>query len=200
MEDYFLNHGCRILYNHAAESKTNNRISFRAECSPDFNRKKAPHIEHLIEKNWTRFKQDLGDKLYNGRKFRINDVKLIGDEVIVEVGLTDYKDHVGTNLGQDVSSFLEFGEASFGNKHACLSDALGVGSMLVTADNYFIFVERSLEVAEGKGKIDFPGGHAEPMVYFYSFKGNLPPMVLKSLFMATVFMHSWFNEQITSQN
>lgn len=161
MEQLCINHECNILYIPPPGEGTVNIV--QVDFSPKFNRKVIPELEYLIEHNWHNLKKELGDKLYNDDKFRIHSVKETGgNKVIVEVGITNYKEYVGTNLGNDLEIFTERGTNDFNNKNACLSDALGVGSVLVTADDYLLFVRRSFEVAEGQGMTDFPGGHAEP--------------------------------------
>ena len=156
-----MNHGCDILYIPPPGEGTIDIV--KVDFSSKFNRKVILELEYLIEQNWHNFKKELGDKLYNDDKFRIHSVRETNDnKVIVEVGITNYKEYVGTNLGKDLEIFTERGTNDFSNKKACLSDALGVGSVLVTADDYLLFLRRSFEVAEGQGMTDFPGGHAEP--------------------------------------
>ena len=132
-------------------------------CSEHFNRKPAPEIDYLIEDNWTKFLSEI-DKLYDAEKFRIHSVKTENGRVLVEIGLTGYKDYIGTNLNEKLGVFEAYGMKAHGSKQACLSDCLGVGAMVITSDDHVMFVTRSHEVAEGRGLHDFPGGHAEPSV------------------------------------
>ena len=166
MEEFCSHHGCEILYVPPLEGTAD---KIRVEFSPNFNRKIIADTEPLIEKNWLQLKKELGDKLYNDDKFRIHSIKETeGNIAVVEVGITDYKSYVGTNLGNDLNVFVARGMEDFGNKKACVSDALGVGSIVLTADNYLLLVRRSFEVAEGQGMTDFPGGHAEPKALYSS--------------------------------
>lgn len=161
MEAFCEKHRCNILYSPSSGAGTVDKV--QVELSSQFNRKMIPDLECLIEENWSTLKKELGDKLYNDEKFRINSVRQTGnDKVLIEVGITSYKEYVGTNLGKDLEVFKQHGMNEFNNQQACLSDALGVGSVVVTADDYLLLVRRSCEVAEGQGLIDFPGGHAEP--------------------------------------
>lgn len=135
------------------------------DISSNFNRITIPELENLIEDNWKVLKQELGGLLYNDDKFRIHAVKQTEDnKPLIEVGLTNYKEYIGTNLGTNSDLFVQHGINEFNNAQACLSDALGVGSLVITADGYLLFVRRSFEVAEGQGMMDVPGGHAEPKV------------------------------------
>ena len=166
MEEFCSHHGCEILYVPPLEGTAD---KIRVEFSPNFNRKIIADIEPLIEKNWLQLKKELGDKLYNDDKFRIHSIKETeGNIAVVEVGITDYKSYVGTNMGNDLNVFVARGMEDFCNKKACVSDALGVGSIVLTADNYLLLVRRSFEVAEGQGMTDFPGGHAEPKALYSS--------------------------------
>lgn len=161
MEALCKDHCCCIMF--TCKQGGCNMEFVHATSSVDFNRKVVPEIEHLIEENWQNMKNEI-EILYNAEKFRIHSVKEKSDRVIIEMGLTCYKDYIGTNLGKNLDAFCVKGVELFNDRQACLSDALGVGSMVVTADGYFLFVRRSFEVAEGRGMTDFPGGHAEPMV------------------------------------
>ena len=164
MEELCAQHGCEILYAPPFEGTADKLL---VDFSPNFNRKIIADLEPLIEKNWLQLKKELGDKLYNDDKFRIHSVKETEDNIaVVEVGITDYKSYVGTNLGNDLNVFVARGMTDFSNKKACVSDALGVGSIVLTADNYLLLVRRSFEVAEGQGMTDFPGGHAEPKALY----------------------------------
>ena len=166
MEQFCIDHECDILYVPPPGEGTADNI--RVDFSPKFNRKVIPELEYLIEQSWVKLKNELRDKLYNDDKFRIHSVsEMDNNEVLVEVGLTNYKEYVGTNLGADLKVFLERGIREFGNEKACLSDALGVGSVVMTADDSLLLVRRSFEVAEGQGLTDFPGGHAEPKAVYY---------------------------------
>lgn len=45
-----------------------------------------------------------------------------------------------------------------------MSDALGVGAFLESADNKVVFLKREKHLAEAAGLWDIPGGHPEPQV------------------------------------
>ena len=50
-----------------------------------------------------------------------------------------------------------------------MSDALGVGAFLVTADRHVVLLRRALHLAEAPGLWDIPGGHPEPKACFAKF-------------------------------
>jgi 8-oxo-dGTP pyrophosphatase MutT (NUDIX family) len=45
-----------------------------------------------------------------------------------------------------------------------MSDALGVGAFLESADGQVVFLKRGEHLAEAPGLWDIPGGHPEPQV------------------------------------
>ena len=49
-------------------------------------------------------------RIYNASKFRLASHRWAAGEVLLRVGLTDYKDHVGTNLSPDVQKFIGQGD------------------------------------------------------------------------------------------
>ncbi|XP_042295431.1 uridine diphosphate glucose pyrophosphatase NUDT22 [Sceloporus undulatus] len=133
----------------------------RAELSPLYDRHLLPGDQLQIETAWAaRCHQN--PWLFNGTKFRLHSVQLDGAILTFCLGLTCYKDFVGTNLAERAMRLQELGQKDFGNSHAYLAQPLGVGAMMYTADDKFVFLQRSQCVAEAPGKIDIPGGHPEP--------------------------------------
>ncbi|XP_061091797.1 uridine diphosphate glucose pyrophosphatase NUDT22 [Conger conger] len=82
--------------------------------------------------------------------------------LILQLGLTFYKDFLGTNWSRRVGALMRRGEAEFGDPHALLAQPLGVGGVLRTADGLVVLIRRSQKVAEASGLLDIPGGHPEP--------------------------------------
>ncbi|XP_068182368.1 uridine diphosphate glucose pyrophosphatase NUDT22 [Antennarius striatus] len=80
----------------------------------------------------------------------------------LRLGLTCYKDFLGTNWSSRASQLRQLGEAQFGDPLALLAQPLGVGAILCTADSQVVFIRRSQRVAEAGGLLDIPGGHPEP--------------------------------------
>ncbi|KAJ8246963.1 hypothetical protein GJAV_G00257240 [Gymnothorax javanicus] len=83
-------------------------------------------------------------------------------KLILQLGLTCYKDFLGTNWSRGVAALMRRGEAEFGDPHALLAQPLGVGGVLRTADGLVVLLKRSQKVAEAPGLLDIPGGHPEP--------------------------------------
>ena len=66
----------------------------------------------------------------------------------------DYASYLGTNWNKSLQpSILQ-------RKH--MADTLGVGAVVVTSDQYIIFIKRSEHVGEFPNCLDVPGGHPEP--------------------------------------
>ncbi|KAL6473982.1 hypothetical protein MHYP_G00175430 [Metynnis hypsauchen] len=80
----------------------------------------------------------------------------------LQLGLTCYKDFLGTNWSQEAVSLQRRGEVEFGDPQALLAQPLGVGAVLVTSDGQVVLLRRSQRVAEAAGLLDIPGGHPEP--------------------------------------
>ncbi|XP_070622321.1 uridine diphosphate glucose pyrophosphatase NUDT22 [Erythrolamprus reginae] len=133
----------------------------RVELSPLYDRTSLPADQAQIDSVWAaRCRQN--PWLFDGAKFRLHSVKLDGSRLTFHLGLTSYKDFVGTNLAETAGQLREKGHKDFGNSQAYLAEPLGVGAMVHTADDNFVFMRRSLRVGEAPGKIDVPGGHPEP--------------------------------------
>lgn len=80
----------------------------------------------------------------------------------LRLGLTCYKDYLGTNWSCRVPELRQLGETEFGDPLALLAQPLGVGGVLCTADGQVVLIRRSQKVAEAGGLLDMPGGHPEP--------------------------------------
>ncbi|XP_043931662.1 uridine diphosphate glucose pyrophosphatase NUDT22 [Protopterus annectens] len=133
----------------------------QAELSTKYNRQELPEHKVNIEKIWQKRCQEQ-PWLFNGAKFRIHSVTLERGILKFHLGLTCYRDFIGTNWATHASYLQKLGQADFGDSQAYLAEPLGVGAMLHTADDNFVFLQRSLLVAEAPGLIDIPGGHPEP--------------------------------------
>ncbi|XP_068571073.1 uridine diphosphate glucose pyrophosphatase NUDT22 [Cebidichthys violaceus] len=80
----------------------------------------------------------------------------------LRLGLTCYKDYLGTNWSCQVAELRQRGEEQFGDPLALLAQPLGVGGVLCTDDGQVVLIRRSQRVAEAGGLLDIPGGHPEP--------------------------------------
>ncbi|XP_059202939.1 uridine diphosphate glucose pyrophosphatase NUDT22 isoform X2 [Centropristis striata] len=82
----------------------------------------------------------------------------------LRLGLTCYKDYLGTNWSSCAPELRQRGEVERGDPLALLAQPLGVGGVLCTHDSQVVFIRRSQRVAEAGGQLDIPGGHPEPKV------------------------------------
>ncbi|XP_067877894.1 uridine diphosphate glucose pyrophosphatase NUDT22 isoform X1 [Heterodontus francisci] len=133
----------------------------QVEISSEHNRRVLLGHEQKIAEIWKQRCQET-PWLFNGAKFRIRSAELASGALVLRLGLTCYKDYLGTNWSADAPLLQRQGLADFGDSQAYLADPLGVGAMLHTADDCFVFLRRSDQVAEAAGQVDIPGGHPEP--------------------------------------
>lgn len=82
----------------------------------------------------------------------------------LRLGLTCYKDYLGTNWSRRVAELRQRGGAEFSDPLALLAQPLGVAAVLCTDDGQLVLIRRSQRVAEAEGLLDVPGGHPEPQV------------------------------------
>nr|XP_046261282.1 uridine diphosphate glucose pyrophosphatase NUDT22 [Scatophagus argus] len=87
-----------------------------------------------------------------------------GPLLTLRLGLTCYKDYLGTNWSCRAAELRQLGEVEFGDPLALLAQPLGVGAILCTDDGQVVLIRRSQKVAEAGGLLDIPGGHPEPKV------------------------------------
>ncbi|XP_067831718.1 uridine diphosphate glucose pyrophosphatase NUDT22 isoform X1 [Heptranchias perlo] len=133
----------------------------QVEISPTYNRRVLRGHEQKIEDIWQQRRQEK-PWLFDGAKFRFHSAKLENGTLTLRLGLTCYKDYLGTNWSAEATLLQQQGLADFDDSQAYLAEPLGVGAMLHTADNCFVFLRRSDQVAEAAGQVDIPGGHPEP--------------------------------------
>lgn len=95
----------------------------------------------------------------------------------LRLGLTCYKDYLGTNWSNRVSELCQLGETEFGDPWTFLAQPLGVGAVLCTRDHQVVLIRRSHRVAEAGGLLDIPGGHPEPKVKERQSELRVPGMI-----------------------
>ena len=149
----------------AQATQTITRNKLKVKLSASYNRRALPDaiMEAEIDKIWQR-RMNENPKMWNGTKFRIDDVVEENGDVYFHLGITCYKDFIGTNWSPHAKDILQRGKSDFGNSHAYMSDALGVGALVETSDNHTILLKRSEHCGEAVGLYDIPGGHPEPKV------------------------------------
>ena len=140
------------------------RDKMLVNVSEKFNRRILPEsFEKDIERIW-RERQAKNPKLWNGSKFRLASAVQTNDTVTLDLGITGYKDFIGTNWSPRANELLQLGLEKKQNSQTFMSDALGVGSIVETNDHFFILIRRTEECGEAVGLLDIPGGHPEPQV------------------------------------
>lgn len=87
-----------------------------------------------------------------------------GPLLTLRLGLTCYKDFLGTNWSSQAAELGRRGEVESDDPVSLLAHPLGVGAVLCTHDGQVVLIRRSHRVAEAAGFLDIPGGHPEPKV------------------------------------
>uniref|UniRef100_A0A672SM76 Nudix (nucleoside diphosphate linked moiety X)-type motif 22 n=1 Tax=Sinocyclocheilus grahami TaxID=75366 RepID=A0A672SM76_SINGR len=109
--------------------------------------------------------------LFNGSKFRLHSAMLSvmekGPQLTLQLGLTCYKDYLGTNWSREAGKLQSHGQNECADPQAFLAQPLGVGAVVATADGDVVLLRRSQKVAEAAGLLDIPGGHPEVMMPDY---------------------------------
>uniref|UniRef100_A0A8C5CT47 Uncharacterized protein n=1 Tax=Gadus morhua TaxID=8049 RepID=A0A8C5CT47_GADMO len=137
------------------------------------------HIEEVWAKRVTR-----EPWLFNGSKFRLHSFTFdsskapmsrrgrseAGPRLTLRLGLTSYKDFLGTNWSERAGALRRRGETELNDPCGLLAQPLGVGGVLCTSDGKVVLIRRSQRVAEAGGLLDIPGGHPEPQVRNFSRK------------------------------
>ena len=126
-----------------------------------FNKRSTPWIDESIHKIWNELCEE-NQRLYNGSKFRFSNLSTLSDQIVFDIGLTCYKDLLGTNCHSFGREVQKHGLVAHQDDRSCFADVLGVGSLLLTSNDQFVFIKRALWTGEDKGKVDRPGGHPEP--------------------------------------
>lgn len=139
-----------------------------------YQRKAHDPTEHRTEELW-HAKLASNARVFNGTKFRLAgwncrqcacaDAAGVDTQVLLQLGLTDYREYVGTNLRprSELAELKEAGRAQHGgDSNAFLSNALGVETVLITADGMMVLLQRSGAVATHTGLYNGPSGHPEP--------------------------------------
>ncbi|XP_048215348.1 uridine diphosphate glucose pyrophosphatase NUDT22 [Perognathus longimembris pacificus] len=138
------------------------------ELSPAYDRRFLPGADKTITAIWEARLQSQ-PWLFDAPKFRLHSATPAprdspGPQLLLRLGLTSYRDFLGTNWASSASWLRQQGAADWGDRQAYLADPLGVGAVLATADDFVVFLRRSGQVAEAPGLVDVPGGHPEPQV------------------------------------
>ena len=158
------------------------RHNLNVKLSKKYNRLQLPaEQEKAIEEIWSKRMAE-NPLLWNGTKFRLDSIDNVDGKVTFNIGITGYRDFLGTNWSPDVSFLHELGIQQTGKSQAFLSDALGVGALVISSDNKMILMRRSKHCGEAVGLLDIPGGHPEPKVTlqhdFYARSPRFPRLAM----------------------
>ncbi|KAK4003540.1 uridine diphosphate glucose pyrophosphatase NUDT22 [Daphnia magna] len=138
------------------------RSQIQINFSDNFSNKSDTWIEKSVKLIWDEKCQE-NNRLYNKSKFRFDSIAICNDhQIVINLGLTTYMELIGTNCHPFGKELVLHGMKCFKNGRSCLADPLGVGCLLLTADEKFLFLKRAMWTGEDKGKLDRPGGHPEP--------------------------------------
>jgi hypothetical protein len=139
---------------------------FKVNFNPElYNAKPLPsNIQNTLDDKWNDLLNDTkrGKVLFNKSKFRLHSVETKTNnknnsiELILNLGLTDYKSYICTQQ-LDLSS-----EIRQNIKEENFSHPLGVTCMIITSDNYLVLIKRSSACVDTPNMYDIPGGHPEP--------------------------------------
>lgn len=113
-------------------------------------------VEALIEKAWLRRTEDVrteGGILFNGALCRLVGYGIDGDALTLELGPTDYRSFIGTNLHNAHLRYFHGPEV--------LANPVGVSAVLRTRCGYLLFGRRSRKVAYHAERIHPAGGCIE---------------------------------------
>lgn len=142
-----------------------------------YRRRLDPSTEHRIEELWQTMLAAHA-RLFNNSKFRLGRFEWLArnggagenasadvtTRLVLHLGLTDYRECVGTNLrpAAELAELMEVGRAEYGDRNACLANAIGVETMLLTADDLLVLLKRSGAVALYGGHYNGVSGYPEP--------------------------------------
>ena len=128
---------------------------------------RRPHAtDARIDERWAAAREG-NARLFDGSKFRLRRVSGGGADGApphLELGLTGYREYVGTHLvdAAERRALEDDGERDHGERGAHMANALGCEAVLVTSDGHAVLLRRSGEVATHGGLYNGPSGHPEP--------------------------------------
>ena len=134
------------------------------DFSPSFAREPTGDlvVERCADEVWDR-RLAANPRIFNGSKFRLASAAFSPAATAdsraslhLQVGLTDYRSHLGVNCTDHGERLRADGAA----RHLC--QKIGVGAVVTLSDSNLVFIQRSQSVAECAGLVDVPGGHPEP--------------------------------------
>lgn len=121
-------------------------------CRQNDRQQSTPDNERSIDTIWKdRIASD--SSLFNGSKFRFENVQYASSSLtVLNLGITDYKSFLGTNLATHWQQL----------QPQALASPLGNAAIVETSDRKVVLLQRSGNVGEMPHTIVMPGGHPEP--------------------------------------
>ena len=132
-----------IMYTLSKERRIT-RHDLKVKLCSSHNRNQLPAaLEAKIHEIWSRRMSD-NPTLWNGGKFRLASVSDSGGDVTFNLGVTSYKEFIGTNWSPDAKELRRLGEQDYSNTQViCLSfDAIAVVN--ITTFVHFLLVNADL--------------------------------------------------------
>jgi len=142
------------------------KSSVRVDFGPQHARTPSTVHDEAIEAVW-RARLEKNPRLFDAPKYRLARVRCSEDpsraqHCTLDIGLTSYREYLGTHTSEDLEAYVNGGEHAHGDGSAHLSCALGVETVLLTADEHIVLLRRSQAVATHAGLYNGPSGHPEP--------------------------------------
>lgn len=132
-------------------------VRWRVEAA----RRHDPVLEAFIADEWQRREAAAakgGHLLFNGPLCRLIEWVVVGDQLRLTLGPTDYRTFLGTN----VAGLAMIRQRFPVTWPAYLADPLAVCAVLVSLDGWLLVMRRSEQVAEYPGAYHVIGGHPTP--------------------------------------
>lgn len=134
----------------------------------NLNLSKYSGIKKKIGKEWRKRKAK-NKKIFSGAIYRLSGYSIKNGALVLEIGLTDYKEAVGTNYLFDsdkkfFNHLLRIG-AKEGNPYKYFSMALSVGAVIETKDKYVLITRRSKETESYSNTFHTIAGQTEPKLF-----------------------------------
>lgn len=134
----------------------------------NLNLSKYPEIKKKINKEWGKRKVE-NKKIFSGAIYRLSGYSIKNGVLILEIGLTNYKEVVGTNYLFDSNKkffnhLLRLG-AKEGNPYKYFSMALSVGTVIETKDKYVLITRRSKKTGVYSNTFHTIAGQTEPKLF-----------------------------------
>lgn len=126
---------------------------------------KYPEIKKKIEKEWNK-KKIKNRKIFSNPIYRLSGYSVKNDNLILELGLTNYKELVGTNYisfsDKNFFNFIKKVGLKEGDPYKYFSMALSVGAVIETKDGYILITRRGERVESYKNVFHTIAGQTDP--------------------------------------